>query len=349
MTKSQREELQRRVVQFYIDVAGKKKNVTVKHFLAEKVPRQTIYNIINKYDESRHVGDKPRSGRPKKLSRGELTRLKRLVNHKTGVSLRLLAQKFRVSHSSIHRYLEEMGINYYKKQKVPQYTEKQLQEIPTRARRLYRMLLSNDFELIMDDEKYFLLTDQSVPTNRGFYTSDKSVTPPEVKFKRTRKYEPKILVWIAISEKGISLPFFAKQKQAITGTTYLNECIMQRLMPFIDMYHLKKKVLFWPDLASSHYSNAVTSYLDEKDIRFVDKNCNPQNCPQARPIETLWSILKNMVYDQGWEAQNIDQLEQRVSEKIKEIDINLVQRMFSNIRGQLRKIADHGPYEACSS
>ena len=42
MTKSQREGLPRRVLKFYIDVAGKKKNVTVKHFSEEKVSRQTI-------------------------------------------------------------------------------------------------------------------------------------------------------------------------------------------------------------------------------------------------------------------------------------------------------------------
>ena len=70
------------------------------------------------------------------------------------------------------------------------------------------MLSTNDFELIMDDEKYFLLQDQSAPTNRAFYTSDKRTTAPQVKFTRTQKFEPKILVWIAISEKGISKPFF---------------------------------------------------------------------------------------------------------------------------------------------
>jgi transposase len=48
--------------------------------------------------------------------------------------------------------------------------------------------------------------------------------------------------------------------------------------------------------------------VDENDIEFVDRQFNPQNCPQARPIETLWAILKNMVYDQGWEAKNIDHL-----------------------------------------
>ena len=52
----------------------------------------------------------------------------------------------------------------------------------------------------------------------------------------------------------------------------------------------------------------VTSYLDQNNIQFEDKHFNSQNCPQTRPIETVWSILKNMVYDQGWEAKNINQL-----------------------------------------
>ncbi len=349
MTRSEREYLQKRVVQYYLNIADKNKSVTVYHFAQEKIPRRTIYNIIKKYEDYGHVGDKPRSGRPKKLCQGELTRLKRLVNYKTGVSLRRLSSKFRVGRQTIHNYMEEMNIKYYRKQRVPKYTDKQLQEVPTRARRLYRMLSKNDFELVMDDEKYFSFADQSVPINRGFYSSDKTVTPPEVKFKRTQKYEPKVLIWIAISEKGVSSPFFAKQKQAINEEVYLNECIIKRLMPFIDTFHEKEKVLFWPDLAPSHYSNSVTRYLDQNGVQFVARDFNPQNCPQSRPIETLWAILKNIVYDQGWEAKNIDQLQRRIRTKMKEIDMKVVQTMFSDIRKQLRKIADHGPYHACSS
>ncbi|CAF1168698.1 unnamed protein product [Rotaria magnacalcarata] len=137
-----------------------------------------------------------------------------------------------------------MGIQYYKKQQTPKYTDKQLEEIPTRARRLYCMLSNNDFELIVDDEKYLLLQDQSVPTNRGFYTSDKRTTAPPVKFKRIQKFEPNVLVWIAISEKGISKPFFSKQKQTFGQITYLKQSIIARLMPFVTSYHTKGKVLF---------------------------------------------------------------------------------------------------------
>ena len=138
-----------------------------------------------------------------------------------------------------------MNIKYYKKQKAPKYTDKQLEEIPSRACRLYRMLLNNDFQVMMDDEKYFMLTDHSAPTNRGYYTSNKAAIPFDVKFKQTRKYEPKILVWIAISTNGISSPFFVKQKQAINEKTYFKEYIVKRLISFINSYHLKEKVLFW--------------------------------------------------------------------------------------------------------
>ncbi|CAF1307370.1 unnamed protein product [Adineta ricciae] len=334
MTRSERESLQKRIVQFFVNIADGNKSLTVNHFMKEKTPRQTIYSIIKKYEEAGHTGDKPRSGRPKKLCQGQLTRLKRLVNHKTGISLRRISSKNEYQLSQ--------------KQRSPKYTDKQLQEIPTRGRKLYRLLSNNDFELVMDDEKYFTLSDHSALTNRGFYSSNKEETPHEVKLKRTQKYEPKVLVWVAISENGISSPFFAKQQQAIDQTTYLNECVVKRLMPFISNYHLKEKVLFWPDLASSHYSNIVTRYFDENHIEFVDKDFNPQNCPQSRPIETLWAILKNMVYDQGWEAKNIGHLKRRIQQKMKEIDIEVVQTMFSGIRKQLRKIADYGPYKACS-
>ena len=58
-------------------------------------------------------------------------------------------------------------------------------------------------------------------------------------------------------------------------------------MQFIQSYHIKEKVLLWPDLASSHYGHNVVQYLDVNGVQFVHKELNPQNCPQTRPIETF--------------------------------------------------------------
>ena len=117
--------------------------------------------------------------------------------------MRRLAPKLKVSHQTICNHLQAIGIRFNKRRAL-KYTDQQLEEIPTRARRLWRLLSNDDFELVMDDEKYFLLHNEYVQTNRDFSASNSRTTPPEIKFKRTKKYEPKILVWLTVSENGIS-------------------------------------------------------------------------------------------------------------------------------------------------
>ena len=115
MARINREQLQKWLVQHYVNVVNKQKQITVNYLVKEKIPRQTIYGIIRKYEESGYVGDKPRSGRPKKLSRGQLRRLKRLANKRTGISLRRLAPRFKVSYQTVSNHLKAMSIRYYKK------------------------------------------------------------------------------------------------------------------------------------------------------------------------------------------------------------------------------------------
>ena len=79
MTHSEREYLAKRTVQHYVNIADREKKITVNHFLQERIPRPTIYWIIKKFEESGVIGDKSRSGRPNKLSKQQLTRLKRLT------------------------------------------------------------------------------------------------------------------------------------------------------------------------------------------------------------------------------------------------------------------------------
>ena len=77
---------------------------------------------------------------------------------------------------------------------------------------------------------------------------------------------------------------------------YLNKCIKKRLIPFIYKYHLDVAYLFWPVLASSHYTKTVITYLNKKKVHFVEKADNPANLPECHPIENFWSILKSLVY-----------------------------------------------------
>ena len=67
---------------------------------------------------------------------------------------------------------------------------------------------------------------------------------------------------------------------------FVNKCLEKRLLPFIHKYHGSFNYLFWPDLASSHYSKDSLNCMDEY-VNYVDKKSNPPNVAQARPIKTF--------------------------------------------------------------
>ena len=72
--------------------------------------------------------------------------------------------------------------------------------------------------------------------------------------------------------------------------------MQRRLIPFIRTIHKNDQIVFWPDLASSHYSKRTQEYLKAENIEFVPKDHNPANVPELRPIEDFWSELKREVY-----------------------------------------------------
>jgi hypothetical protein len=127
----------------------------------------------------------------------------------------------------------------------------------------------NSFELILDDESYITLSLANIGTE----------------YYPINKFEPKCLVWVAMSAKSISEPFICPIGMGINQYVYLNNCIEARLVPFINEHHSKSNYVFWPDLASSHYTDTVLDYLIENSINHVEKINNPANLLECRPIE----------------------------------------------------------------
>ncbi|CAG9826619.1 unnamed protein product [Diabrotica balteata] len=79
----------------------------------------------------------------------------------------------------------------------------------------------------------------------------------------------------------------------------------------------------------------MTDWLTAQNINFVPERDNPPNVPQARLIEEFWAILSQMVYYNGWKAQNEDRLRRRILQKFREIDLEPVQRLIADARPNL--------------
>lgn len=347
MKKAQSEQLSKRVVTFYNNEGGRVMKLTVAHFKKEKVPRRTIHNIISKYHKYNTTKFRPKCGRRPKISDQQLRSLVKSVENRFGVSQRRLARRFKVSQSTISRTLKtRMSVRVYKRRSAPKYASTDQQHrAKMNCLKLYKRI-SPICNLILDDEKYFSLSG-NVPGNNRFYSSNPSSTPANVKFRQRQKYEPHVLVWLAISSKGVSSPYLHRSKIAIRQDTYLNACIRRRLLPFIARYHRGDEILFWPDLASSHYAQSVLDCLVKNKVPYVTRSQNPPNVPQCRPIESLWAIIEQSVYQDGWQAKNLDQLANRIKSKIKKLDQKMVTHMIRGIRSKLLKMYRKGVFSIC--
>ena len=70
--------------------------------------------------------------------------------------------------------------------------------------------------------------------------------------------------------------------------------------------------MFWPDLAAASYAQETKRVLNESKIHVVEREGNPSNLPQQRPIEDFWGAGEAKVYRGGWEARSDEQLMCRI-------------------------------------
>ena len=132
----------------------------------------------------------------------------------------------------------------------------------------------------MDDESYFPFGHCQIPGNDRFYSKNKEKTPLNIRYYEKKKFEPKLLVWLAISQEGHSELFFVPSRGDINREVCRQECIMRRLIPFLHEHHAHDNYIFWPDLASSQCDKDPIALLHEENIcdigqeQFIVNRCN---------------------------------------------------------------------------
>ena len=105
-----------------------------------------------------------------------------------------------------------------------------------------------------------------MPQNRGFYAGPGGDTPSNVKYRPIGKFPRKLLVWIAISPKGVSKPTIRPSSTNVSAHVYITKCLSSKLKPFIEANYPRGGYVFWPDLASAHYARATCQFLEEAGI-----------------------------------------------------------------------------------
>lgn len=291
MKRIENEALFKRVIYYFENVVGRSKFKTVKHFSDEGVRRHSIYKMLRRFQSTKSTNYKKIPGRPATVGTPKvITKIRNLFQKNPSITTKAVGKRVRASQQTVSRLkVKKLGIKSFKKRIAPKYVKDQESRAKSGCLHVYKNQLSK--VLLMDDETYVPWDPQDVPGTKYFHAADPKSVSYSHKVKPKAKFAKKILVWQALDEHGNVSDAYISEG-TMNKDIYLEECIYARLLPFIDQHHNRSEVIFWPDLATSHYAKNVTTHLKQEKLEFIEKSKNPPNVPQARGIEMFWSLCK---------------------------------------------------------
>lgn len=305
---------------------------------AEGVSVHAVQNAIKRFGMYNTLKDLPGRGRKPGPSKPNLDKkICRQFERKKELSIRDCAKKCGTSIGMVQRAKERNSLKAYRKQKCPKRSQIQASSVKTRARKLYDGILSKrELCIVMDDETYVKLDYKTLP-GAQFYTVKQGTDVPNAeKSIFCEKFGKKVLVWQAVCQCGMkSSPFFTLGN--MNGEIYRKECLQKRVLPLIRKH--TGPTLFWPDLASCHYARLTLDWYRENNVDFVEKEMNPPNCPQIRPIEKFWALMKGRLRKKDKAADDLEQFKKDWINVSKQVDETVVQNLMRDIKKQVRSLA----------
>lgn len=299
---------------------------------SERTVQQVLKTFWDRLTTQRKKGSGGKSGFNNKiLARKIVTSLSRNPMQ----SGRDLAKKFKCSETFVRKVRKFYKLKSFRKQKVPHRTEKQNITARKRARIFYDQILTKNAGCILEDDETYLKFNFKQLPGRSYYVSKiRGKVNPRFKYIQCDKFGKKAMIWQAICSCGLRSSSYCT-KNTMKTENYLNECLKKRLLPLIRKHN--GPVLFWPDLASCHYSKPVLSWMEAEGINFVKKTMNPPNCPELRGIERFWAIVKRRLLKNGASMTSIEKLKKRWDLEVKKAGPELVRRVMGGINGKFRK------------
>ena len=332
------------IIEFFLSHENDKK-ATRNHLLVQNIGERFINRTLESYAKKGYVDYKQSSGRnPAVSTKQACTSLLRRLKKNNCESTRESAKFLKVSQTTICRMKKKLSIETHSKSTAPLYRKNQAARVKSGSKTLYKLLVPSGGQkfIIMDDETYVPCDSAQIPGKEYYNTIPGVQTPTDSKVKRKEKFPARFLVWQAINQDGVvSEPYVTTQ--CLNGQIYLNDIIKGPFLDFVKTHNDQSKILFWPDLATSHYVQPVQNFLKNERIAFVPKNRNPPNFPQGRPIEQFWALCKQEYRKTGKNLTNLAQFKRvwkRISKMVAE---KHGKKLFDHFRSILQRVGDGGP------
>lgn len=277
-----------------------------------------------------------KAGRKSSLSERKTEALKELIATDNPATQSEIGRRLSVSQQVISYNIKKLGFRRLKKCRVHHLSPAAVTKRYQRSWPLYHKLKCENWtKFITCDEAMFYPKSCAEKSTHQYASEEqrhKDLAPLDsVKMKKG------IMVWMAISSKGISKPYFIDQGAKINANYYISKVLRPFFSKYAEKWYPNKIFTFHHDSAPSHTAKATQKWLKDNNIAYIKPSEWSPFSPDAAPLDFFfWGYLKSKVYKH--ETSTIEALKKAIYTEAKKIPQNFVNRALKEWPRRLRLI-----------
>lgn len=289
-----------------------------------KRSKTVVHNFIKL---GQNYNKNKRNGRPSTLTPQDKRSIRRLaVDAKLSSKEIKVKGNFEVSSRRIRQVLqEEHTVLYRKSANVPRLLPRHKSARMNFAEK-YQFWDDEWSNVVFSDEKKFNLDGPD-----GFSKCWQDIRQQRPTKEKRNFGGGTVMIWAAFSVHGKTpLCFISTRMNSEKYIELLDEVLVQFGEDVMD-----ENMVFQHDNASCHVASCTKNFLRIKNIPTLDW---PACSPDLNPIENVWGLLSQKVFNHGRSFENVKELKKILSEEWDKLEINDLKKYIESMPRRLQEV-----------
>ena len=296
------------------------------------VNRMIVYRVSQRLNNSETLKDRPRSGRPQKIRRETI---KKAFENDPELKMTRLAQKKKISVSTVSRVVKSMGGKSLRRFKKPLLSAAMIQKRLDRSTRLLNDLKSHGNRiLIFSDEKTFTVDPVFNRQNDRVVSFGNDVSNHQR--VSTTKHPASVMMLGVVASNGEKMPpVWFERGYRLTSAVY-KEILETKVLPWVKRITKKADYVFQQDGAPAHTAKIAQNWL-ETNMSFWPKDFWPPQSPDLNPLDfSVWAHIEARACKTR--HSNTDELKASVNRAWAYMKKNFVRKACKSFRPRLERV-----------